>query len=209
MPKALKIDIGTLFGDLVILREIDRGMRGGQSARRFLCRCTCGNTKDFYLADLRIGDTVTCGCRPANLKHGQARDYARSKEYMAWRAMKARCLNQNHSHFKYYGGAGVTICPEWTQDFIAFLNHIGPMPSPGLTVDRIDGTKDYQPGNIKWSTRREQVRNRRNNVYVDFGGQRVLARDIALQHGIWPQVLLRRIRRGQPVAEAVQELSKC
>jgi hypothetical protein len=53
------------------------------------------------------------------------------------------------------------MCPEWLNDFNAFLAHIGRKPSPELTLDRIDNDGDYQPGNVRWATRQQQSSNRR------------------------------------------------
>ncbi len=52
------------------------------------------------------------------------------------------------------------MCPEWVKSFKEFFSHIGPKPSPELTLDRIDNKKGYEPGNVWWATRKQQSRNR-------------------------------------------------
>lgn len=83
-------------------------------------------------------------------------------EYRAWGNMKTRCVNPNDAkRFARYGGRGIAIDPEWMEDFAAFLAHIGPRPSAGMSVDRIDNERGYEPGNVRWATALEQRLNQR------------------------------------------------
>ena len=85
----------------------------------------------------------------------------RSSEYMAWHAMKQRCLNPKHAAYSRYGGRGIRVCDEWRDNFQQFLVDVGPRPDPSLSLDRIDNDGDYRPGNVRWATRSQQARNRR------------------------------------------------
>lgn len=82
-------------------------------------------------------------------------------EYNSWTNMKQRCLNPNSKAYKYYGGRGITIHPEWVNDFKAFYAYVGDKPSPSHSIDRINNDGNYEPGNVRWATKREQVSNRR------------------------------------------------
>jgi hypothetical protein len=90
-------------------------------------------------------------------------------EYRSWRKMRDRCNNPRTHNWKHYGGRGITICQRWAS-FPAFLADMGMRPA-GSTLDRRDVNGPYEPGNCRWASQRQQLRNRRNNVYVLRGGR--------------------------------------
>ena len=136
----------------------------------WLCRCSCGKTVSVSGKRLRDGNTKSCGCKNINnpgrpLKHGYrsslSENCMRTKTYKCWVNMKNRCLNPNVKGYEYYGGRGITVCDRWKNSFENFLVDMGEPPSPELSIDRIDNDGNYEPGNCKWSTKYEQVHNRR------------------------------------------------
>jgi hypothetical protein len=77
--------------------------------------------------------------------------------------MKQRCYDSTFAGFKYYGGKGIDILPEWKDNFSVFREwiqtNLGSRPQ-GYTLDRIDGSKGYYPGNLRWADRITQNTNK-------------------------------------------------
>lgn len=89
------------------------------------------------------------------LKHGMSH----SPEYHTWEAMKQRCFNPHRPKFRFWGGRGITVCERWLK-FENFLADMGQKPT-GMTLERIDGDKDYCKENCCWASFSDQNRNRR------------------------------------------------
>lgn len=85
-------------------------------------------------------------------------------EYRTWCRMKERCNNSNRPDYYLYGGRGISVCDEWSKSFMAFYKHIGPKPDPSYSIDRIDVDGNYQPGNVRWTDKYTQARNKRRSV---------------------------------------------
>ena len=99
---------------------------------------------------------------------------SRTSEYHIWSGIKQRCLDPKHQAYAIYGGAGVKICQRWLASFLDFYNDMGPRPSKEHSLDRFPNNDgDYEPGNVRWATKIEQVRNRRNTVYIVHNGENI------------------------------------
>lgn len=104
--------------------------------------------------------------------HGHSRAGAVTVEYSTWNSMMARCFNSEVQHFDRYGGRGITVCARWASSFEAFLEDMGPRPSPEHSLDRYPNNDgNYEPGNCRWATKKEQSRNMRTNRIVNFQGR--------------------------------------
>lgn len=106
-------------------------------------------------------------------KHGGAIRGKNLPEYTVWLTMKRRCGCPTATGFAFYGDRGIRVCKKWEKDFAAFLAHVGSRPSRLHTLDRINNDRGYEPGNVRWATRKEQSRNARMNRLLEFAGKRM------------------------------------
>lgn len=116
--------------------------------------------------------------------------------------MKERCYNQNNHKYPDYGGRGIKVCNAWRESFETFLRDMGPRP-PGTSIDRIDNDGNYDPGNCRWATPAEQGANRRNNIRVEWQGQRMILRDAIERAGLPRKAVEHRLKRGWDVNRAL------
>jgi hypothetical protein len=208
-PSSLKRG-DTLFA-WTLLTDPARGDRKEEGNHFFaVCRCECGTERRMFLSNLVKGHSKSCGCRKgaaisAHRKtHGAtvANGGEKTREYRAWRDMKNRCLNPNVKSYQHYGGRGIVICDRWLNSFEAFLEDMGPCP-PGLTIDRIENERGYEPGNCRWADRMTQARNRRTVRWITFRGETLCLHEWAERIGINPCGLGERLGKGWGLEEAL------
>jgi len=135
-----------------------------QHHRRYWCLCDCGETIVAKGKHLKGGNVKSCGCLhaegPWKETHGDGSKRTRDGEYVCWTGMKQRCLNPNHDSYPRYGGWGITVCEQWLNSYETFLEDMGRKPSPAHSIDRIENSGNYEPGNCRWATGSEQQANR-------------------------------------------------
>lgn len=150
---------GQRFGRLVALERV--GTRN--KAALWRCVCDCGREHNVVASKLFDGVTQSCGClrQEAVTKHGATRGYRPTPEYKAWLGLRERTTNPANKAWRDYGGRGITVCERWRNSFEAFRLDMGPRPSPGHSIDRINNDGNYEPGNCRWATRAEQNKNQR------------------------------------------------
>ena len=118
----------------------------------------------------------------------------KSSEYRTWQQMRHRCSNSNHPQFKDYGGRGIGVCARWDQ-FENFYADMGPRPA-GMTLERDDNDRGYEPGNCRWASRLEQAQNRRSSTLIAHAGETLSAAAWARRAGIPKTTFLARRRNG-------------
>lgn len=153
--------IGRRFELLTVVSWAER--RGSQSL--WNCRCDCGQMTVVYYCALISGNTKSCGCLRGEHhgeSYGENRNRRVSREYKAWSHAKARCYNPRDAKYKHYGGRGIRMCDEWRDSFLAFLKYMGRRP-PKTSLDRINVHGDYEPGNCRWATAKQQSNNQQRH----------------------------------------------
>ena len=153
MASMKTIDLGgKRFGRLVAQRR-----EYGTKRVSWRCLCDCGRECVVNGDVLRASRQISCGCWRIEQRFRHGGSY--TAEYRVWWAMKQRCENPRGQRYPDWGGRGISVCKRW-QDFANFFADMGKRPG-GLTLDRIDNDGNYEPGNCRWTTPAEQMRNRR------------------------------------------------
>lgn len=141
----------------------------------FSCICSCGKTKEVIYGNLRKKKSLSCGCYSNDFHRERLTTHGKSKmsEYTVLKGIVRRCTDPSQLGFKNYGGRGITVCDEWIGDggVEKFLAHVGKRPTMKHTIDRYPNNDgNYEPGNVRWATRKEQDRNKRNNHFYTHDG---------------------------------------
>jgi hypothetical protein len=187
---------GKKFNKLVVIKPTGKSSDGHYE---WLCKCDCGNEKIICGNSLKRGNTKSCGClrrKGNNVKHGHTKNDAgrTRKTYNVWSSIIQRCTNQNDQHWKNYGGRGIIICDRWKK-FKNFLDDMGEVPI-GLQIDRIDNDGNYCKENCRWTTPKENSRNKRSNYMITFNKKTQCISAWAEETGINKRTIRERLVRG-------------
>ena len=165
MSKTLFNLVGQKYHRLTVISKAESDKYNGT---RWHCLCNCGNKNIVPTSKLRKGHTKSCGClgKTFHIKHG----LYKSLEYKTWCNMLSRCKNPNATGYKNYGGRGINVCERWLK-FENFIEDMGFRPTPVHTIERINNNGNYTPENCRWSTRFQQVHNKRNKTSITFNGK--------------------------------------
>lgn len=164
--------------------------------RYWSCLCTCGKTTTAQTTRLISGNTKSCGCLRDETRRKIGNFHCKiHPEYSVWIGIKKRCFKKDYPDYHLYGGRGIAICKQWAADFETFFRDMGPRPSPKHSIDRIDNDGNYEPGNCRWATPKEQNYNRRVNRFVTIGGVTRRISDWCQMFGITPRIANSRIVR--------------
>lgn len=177
----------------------------GKDRKRFrawYCRCDCGTCRIVTEQSLRNGKSQSCGClaieraTAVNTTHGATLGGNKEREYAVWSAMNQRCHNPKNKRYNQYGGRGIVVCDAWRHDFAAFIAHMGPRPTRNHSIGRIDNDRPYEPGNVRWETGKQQMRNRKVTRYFEVEGEQVSLAELAERYGLPSNTLRARLING-------------
>ena len=176
--------------------------RAGADGRRnyWNVRCDCGKMLQMTVAQLEKSGNRSCGCARRRLIGNAARKHGMTQHpvYWVWRSMRDRCRLPTHQSWKNYGARGITVCPRWENSFEAFWEDVQDGYQTGLDFDRIDNSKGYEPGNVRWTTRQMNTRHTRHNRVIDTPKGKMLLCEAADITGIGKTTLLYRHQSGCP-----------
>ncbi len=125
-----------------------------------------------------------------------------SAQRAVWKSMKQRCTNPNSKDYAYYGGRGIEVCARWLESFDNFVADMGIRPT-GTMLDRIDNDGNYTGDNCRWTTRREQMLNKRSNRILVINGISKPMKLWSEQTGLDYNLIQTRIARGWEHKKAV------
>lgn len=201
LSKLAKDVTGQRFGKLVALGPVAHSRYG----TLWLCQCDCGNTVTILGTNLRNVQR-SCGCSRGKPEHLIAMNTTHGLYghplHKAWDSIIQRCENPKNKNYARYGGRGISICAEWRHDLLAFHAYVSLLPhcgDKGYSLDRIDNDGNYEPGNLRWATSKEQQRNTGFNVILTHNGKSQCVSAWAEELGISAHKLRYRISRGWPV----------
>lgn len=194
--------LGHTFGRLTVVAPA-ASRPGG--AVRWECRCECGGSLTVLASSLLTGNTASCGClrrertRDRSITHGAWQ----TSEYAIWSNIVQRCTNPKHRDYADYGGRGITVCDAWRGSFESFFADMGSRPSKRHSIDRIENSAGYSPGNCRWATGSEQTRNTRRNRIVTHAGEALTVVEWSERTGISQGRIKQRLDSGWSPARAL------
>lgn len=187
------------FGRLVVVRRADDYISPkGKRYPRWECVCDCEKTTIVFATNLKQGATTSCGCKvkevaaTLNVTHHESH----TRLYEIWHTMKQRCGNPNAHAYDRYGALGITVCEEWNTYECFAQWAVANGYQDGLTLDRIDGDKGYEPSNCRWATPKEQARNRKSNHSVLHNGKYITIAELCELSGKTRKIVIGMLNRG-------------
>lgn len=204
LPKNAKDITGQRFGRLTAIGPVGKNKKGVV----WLCRCDCGNTVTPLTNHLASGNTKSCGCLQKEIAVRRNTTHGMTKHpiHQIWISIIQRCANPKDRSYANYGGRGIAICDEWRHNFKTFHDYVSQLShcgEEGYTLDRINNSLGYSPGNLRFATRVEQNRNQRKNVMITHNGKTQCLAAWATELDVSRATLNARLRRGWSIERAL------
>ena len=208
MVKVRKDLSGKYFGRLKVIKQSENDYVNpqGRHFAQWECECSCGNRIVVQGANLRNGNTSSCGCLHKERFNGHKHGLKHTRLYSIWCAMKARCSNPHTKSYRNYGGRGIAVCEEWNNDFMCFYNWaMSNGYEENLSIDRINVNGNYEPSNCRWVNMAVQQNNRSNNRILEYNGQKKTITEWAKYCGLSYRNLYYRLNNGYTIEEAIEK----
>lgn len=168
----------------------------------WLFHCDCGNDKPIRVSSI---GKFSNSCNHCGKRVDDWDDYKKDSLYCSlhniWTKMRGRCNDSQNEHYPNYGGRGIKVYKEWNESYSAFKkwalnNGYNPkLNKEKQSLDRIDFNSGYNPHNCRWADRQTQNRNKRDNIWVDFHGEKILLVELADRYDIPRYLIGQRYRR--------------
>ena len=167
-------DVGARFGSIVVTGYVLGPKRG---VRALILNCDCGQP-EYMLAANCVTDFHMTYCDACAYKYRGRKawwNYAgivrepehRIRLMCRIRAAIRRCHSPNDPSYRNYGGRGIAVYEPWRRDLglvLAYLKDLPGWDNPAVELDRIDNDGGYAPGNLRFGSKRRNIRNRRSVV---------------------------------------------
>jgi hypothetical protein len=118
--------------------------------------------------------------------------------------MNMRCSWGGYNRKERYSERGIAVCRRWRTSFENFYADMGPRPSPGHSLDRIDNDGPYSPENCRWATDDQQARNRSITRWIEFEGRVMCLKDWAAEKGVNYTTVAARLKNGDSIKRALR-----
>ena len=171
---------GRRFGKLVAIKPTEKRIRGSIV---WVCKCDCGNECEMAASSLIISrrKVQSCGCSLVLKRRTPLEKTLLSR----WRGIKKRCFDPSCKQYKNYGARGITLYEPWKNDQELFLDYCKSIGAKKwLQIDRINNDGNYEPGNIRFVTKKVNLNNKRNSVKVRFKGKLLTLTQLSRRTGI-------------------------
>jgi len=191
---------GMRFGRLIVIARAP-GLKRKNAL--WLCECDCGMQIIANGADLRVGDTKSCGCLQKdwvlkkNTKHG----LSHTPEASILNGIIQRCTNPNNTSYKDYGGRGIGIEDLRWFSLEYFVEDMGRRPDGSLSIERLDNNRGYFKENCIWADDTTQIRNRRISISITYNGKTQSLQEWADEIGMNYATLYGRYMKNKPLEE--------
>lgn len=162
------------IGECIFLRD----SKQVKNIRYAIFKCKCGKDFEATIQNVRSLKSKSCGCQRLEklsiikTTHGFTKNGIVKSEYSTWISIKSRCRNYKDPNYKRYGARGIDVCEQWFNSFKEFILYMKEKPTPYHSIDRLDNDGNYEPGNCIWNTKKEQCRNTRRNLILEYKGQK-------------------------------------